>query len=125
MKRRHLILLIIVVIAIVASGVVLSQNLSPYVTFSVAQEKSSSVQVHGVLVGDVQTLSEGQGIMFRLRDDDGTIASVAYQGLKPDTIDQSDGVVVIGKFDGDIFRADKIIVKCPSKYESQPGGDAS
>ncbi|MCL1851950.1 MAG: cytochrome c maturation protein CcmE [Peptococcaceae bacterium] len=124
MKRRHLILIIIVAGFVIASGVVLSQNLTPYVSFAEAKEKKGSVQVHGALEGDVQTLSGGQGIMFELKDDDGTVAEVVYKGLKPDNMDQSDGVVVIGKFDDDVFQANKILVKCPSKYESVPGGES-
>ena len=121
MKKRHLIGIIIIVIFVLGAGIALAGNLTPYVTFTEARAKNATVQVHGTLEGEVQTLA-GQGISFFLKDDDGVRAQINYKGLKPDNMDQSEGVVVIGKFDGAVFNAEKILIKCPSKYESQAGG---
>ena len=58
---------------------------------------------------------------FYLKDSLGNEAKVIYSEPKPTDFDRSDKVVVIGKFDkpdGD-FIANKILLKCPSKYEAE------
>jgi len=37
-------------------------------------------------------------------------------------MEHSTSVVVIGKYSGEDFHAQKLLVKCPSKYEKQRGG---
>jgi len=59
---------------------------------------------------------------FYLMDSLGFESKVIYSEPKPTDFDRSDKVVVIGKFekqDGD-FIANKILLKCPSKYEGEP-----
>jgi cytochrome c-type biogenesis protein CcmE len=59
-------------------------------------------------------------LKFKLQD--GNLAlPVVYQGVKPDTFEQGESVVVEGRLGTDgVFQASTILVKCPSKYESQP-----
>ncbi len=46
---------------------------------------------------------------------------VVYKGVKPDTFEQGESVVAEGRLGSDgVFQASNILVKCPSKYESQP-----
>ena len=42
-----------------------------------------------------------------------------YHGLKPDQFDEAYHIVAIGKCEGESFEADKLLIKCPSKYEKQ------
>ncbi|MCL1917338.1 MAG: cytochrome c maturation protein CcmE [Peptococcaceae bacterium] len=121
MKRRHMIYLGIVVVFIVISVVAFAGSVTPYVTFDEAKARNTSVQVRGDLVGEVKNLEDGQGIAFDLKDDNGTVVQVVYKGIKQDNMDHADGLVVQGKIDGDVFCASKILVKCPSKYESKGG----
>jgi cytochrome c-type biogenesis protein CcmE len=45
---------------------------------------------------------------------------VTYEGLVPDAFAQTDEVVVEGEYGPDgFFRADVLVVQCPSKYEGQ------
>ena len=45
---------------------------------------------------------------------------VIYEGLVPDAFAQTDSVVVEGEYSPDgIFRADTLVVQCPSKYEGK------
>ena len=46
---------------------------------------------------------------------------VRYKGVKPDNFDEAYHVVAIGKYTGDAFAADKLLIKCPSKYEAEKG----
>ncbi len=42
-------------------------------------------------------------------------------GIAPDTFKNDSEVVLEGQLKGEIFHADRIIAKCPSKYEPKPG----
>ncbi len=46
---------------------------------------------------------------------------VRYHGQKPDQFDQAHHIVAIGRYDGTAFQADKLLIKCPSKYEKEKG----
>mgnify|MGYP000458344086 CR=1 FL=1 len=57
-------------------------------------------------------------LRFNLREDH-LVLPVVYKGAKPDTFEQGESVVVEGKLGQDgTFYAQTILVKCPSKYES-------
>jgi cytochrome c-type biogenesis protein CcmE len=49
------------------------------------------------------------------------VLPVIYKGVVPDTMTQGESVVAEGRLGADgVFQASTILVKCPSKYESQP-----
>lgn len=49
------------------------------------------------------------------------VLPVVYVGVKPDTFEQGESVVAEGRLGSDgVFQASTILVKCPSKYESEP-----
>jgi len=53
--------------------------------------------------------------------EDKYILPVVYKGVVPDTMDKGESVVAEGKLGQDgTFYATNILVKCPSKYESEP-----
>ncbi len=58
---------------------------------------------------------------FMVIDKDGTKMSVTNRGTKPQNFEQAEQVVMLGKYraDGKLFEADKVLVKCPSKYRSK------
>lgn len=122
MKRRHLYGLILIIVFTVFCGFVFSQSLTPYVSFKEAMEKNGSVQVKGVLLSSkINSINDGHGITFRLEDEEGTIVTVVYPGLKPENLEHSTSVVVIGSYskEEEVFNAEKILVKCPSKYQAE------
>lgn len=45
---------------------------------------------------------------------------VVYHGEVPGNFEQATSVTVVGKTDGDQFVAQKMLVKCPSKYQGEP-----
>ncbi len=97
-----------------------SSTLNPYVTFAEAAKKSGTVQVSGFLVDDQITYElESRKLHFYLEDEEGTKVLVNYHGAKPDNMEHAESVVVIGNFNGDIFEANRLLVKCPSKYEEE------
>ena len=83
---------------------------------------SGSVQVRGVLASEqVVITDDGKAVKFKLRDENGQEAMVIYKGIKPDNIEQATSIVAIGKYHSDQFIADKLLVKCPSKYQQSQG----
>jgi len=48
------------------------------------------------------------------------VLPVVYRGVVPDTMSSGESVVAEGKLDANgVFQADSILVKCPSKYETE------
>ncbi|MES2387240.1 MAG: cytochrome c maturation protein CcmE [Bacteroidota bacterium] len=134
MKISHIIGLVIIAVAI---GVIISMSgdASTYVTFGEAQtmvEKGNSGKVHvvgslkkdasGHTVGLSYNPSEDPNLFtFQLTDDRNTERTVVYHNPKPQDFERSEKIVVIGCMKEGTFVADKILLKCPSKYqESRP-----
>lgn len=85
------------------------------------------VQVDGfVAEGTEQYDMAAKELRFQVRDMTKTaFVNVVYrEGLKPDTFAEGGGVVVSGKYDPHlkIIEADKLMTKCPSKYEAETPG---
>jgi cytochrome c-type biogenesis protein CcmE len=93
-------------------------NLTPYVSFQQARATSDAVQVAGKLVPGSDSFEEASSrLMFTLVDDKGDKMRVAYKGLKPGNFHEATQVVAIGRFHGGTLEAEKLLVKCPSKYQ--------
>ncbi|HEY3426137.1 MAG TPA: cytochrome c maturation protein CcmE [Negativicutes bacterium] len=118
MKRRQLITLSIIAIFIIFSVISFQNSLTPYVSFAQAKTMKGSVQVRGVLGPNAITQNDnGNGIQFMLRDENGEAAMVVYQGSRPEGMEQAASLVAIGKYGDGRFSAEKLLVKCPSKYQ--------
>jgi len=55
-------------------------------------------------------------ITFRIRDNNNEEATIVYTGPPQDMSEATD-VVAIGTMQGDQFHSEKLLIKCPSKYE--------
>jgi cytochrome c-type biogenesis protein CcmE len=53
---------------------------------------------------------------FDLTDTMQTTMSVVYGNPKPVDFERSEQIVIIGSVKDEVFVADKILMKCPSKY---------
>lgn len=118
MKKRNLISITIIIAFLIFCFVSLNDSLTPYVTFAQAKT-AGNVQVKGVLASKIMESPDKQGIKFILRDEKGEEAEVIYQGSRINNLDHSESVVVIGAYQDKQFIAEKILVKCPSKYKNQ------
>ena len=96
-------------------------SLTPYVTFAEAQRLDRTLQVAGGLVaGSASYDSQQEALLFRLEEPEtGSVLPVRYHGLKPANFEEAISIVAIGRWDagGAVFAADKLLVKCPSKYQ--------
>ena len=130
MKKTH-ILLLVVIAAGIGILITTAQDSSKYVSFSEAQALStagSKASIH--VVGELKKGEDGQvlGILpgedrvsfsFILVDENHQEQRVHYNQPMPMDFTKSEKVVVVGAFRKDDFLADKILLKCPSKYQEQ------
>jgi cytochrome c-type biogenesis protein CcmE len=93
-------------------------SLTPYVTFRQARATNDSVQIAGKLVQGSDRYDEGSStLLFTLEDETGDRMDIAYTGLKPGNFNEATQVVAIGRLKGHVLQAEKLLVKCPSKYQ--------
>ena len=105
---------IVAIIGFVAFGAgAFKSNLTPYVSFQQARATSDAVQVAGKLVQGSDLFDEKASVLrFDIQDDHGDVMRITYKGLHEAT-----QVVAIGRFRGGALDAEKLLVKCPSKYQ--------
>lgn len=129
MKRTHILGIAIIAIAI-AIIVSTAGDASSYVSFKEAKELASDgdntpVHVVGRLKKDANNhilgmqydpLKDPNYFTFMLVDTNRLEQQVIYFKPKPQDFERSEQVVIIGKMQKDVFVADKILLKCPSKY---------
>ncbi len=128
MKKSSLIGIIVIAIAI-AVIVSTSSSASSYVTFDEAYAMSETGKESTIhVVGELKKNSAGQivgvkpsedrlTVEFILVDDNQKEQTVFLNSPMPSDLMNSDKVVVIGGYKNDRFMADKVLLKCPSKYE--------
>jgi cytochrome c-type biogenesis protein CcmE len=132
MKISYIIALIVIAIGV---GVIISTtgNTSEYVDFTKAAEMEKSgddSEVHvvgklpksasGSIVGMMYNpLLDANYFEFQLLDNNNQSMKVVYLQPKPQDFEKSEQVVVIGKMNKGVFVAEKILMKCPSKYEDK------
>ena len=116
-----IILAVVLLAAAAAVGVTsVKKTMTPYIGFAEARSASGLVQVNGKLADKNYVLKpQEQFLSFKLRDEHGEVMPVEYRGVIPGNFDQAVSVVAIGKYEGDHFEAQQLLVKCPSKYQAE------
>ncbi|MBN1495808.1 MAG: cytochrome c maturation protein CcmE [Spirochaetes bacterium] len=123
MKYRNILIFIAGLALLVIAMLSFSDDiLSPYVPFREAiSNPGSYVQVIGSLDRSTPiTHSEGS-YAFTIIDKDGVRMKIVHAGIIPQNFNHAEQAVILGKYtsDGGFFEADKVLVKCPSKYERE------
>ncbi len=120
MKKSKIIVIIIIGACALVALFSFKGLLTPYVPFDEAK-RSGYVQVLGNLVKGVPVQNTADGFIFIIEDDNKNRMTVMHRGSKPLNFEHATGVVAIGTYNGSthIFEADKILVKCPSKYSKE------
>lgn len=104
------------------AGYFFADAVTPYVDIAEARASSRNVQVKGLPDHTVAPHMESEMFVFSIADEaTGETMLVRYKGVKPDNFDEAYHIVAIGKYAGDAFTADKLLIKCPSKYEAEKG----
>jgi len=110
---------VVAIIGFVAFGAgAFKSNLTPYVTFQQARSTGDSVQVAGKLVQGSDRFDETSSTLrFSIEEEGGDTLEISYSGLKPGNFNEATQVVAIGRVQGNVMHAEKLLVKCPSKYQ--------
>ena len=130
MKKTHIFGIIIIAIAVMII-IITAGDASTYVTFTEARKmatEGNDKKIH--VVGQLKKDAEGNilglqpsddllSVSFFMVDNENTEQKVYYNEPMPPDLERSEQVVVIGNFREDVFIADKILLKCPSKYQEE------
>lgn len=102
-------------------GFVFLNESSPYVTIREARKlKDDGLHLAGEIIpGTIRHIIQEKKIYFNLNDQNGEQMTIEYSGMPPTNFSEIKKVVAIGKFEKDHFLAERLLIKCPSKYESQ------
>ena len=138
MKISHIVGIIVIAVAI---GVIISTggDASSYVNFSEAYQLAANgknTKIH--VVGELKKNQSGEilGVYYKpeddpnyfefvLIDDQKRESKVVYFNPKPADFERSEKIVVVGSVKNNVFHADKILMKCPSKYQETKFVEAS
>lgn len=92
-------------------------QVSGYETFTQAEEGRRAHVVGTWVEAEPATYDPDRNVFsFTMADEDGTARRVVYANPKPASFEDAEQVVVEGRMAGDVFEAEHILVKCPSKY---------
>ncbi|MFL6198131.1 MAG: cytochrome c maturation protein CcmE [Thermoanaerobaculia bacterium] len=124
MKKSHRYYLLGAVLLLAFAGFSLSafkETLTPYVSYKQAREADRVVQVMGALEkGSSKYVDSEDFLYFTLKEPASKeTIRVRYKGIKPGNFEDAISIVAIGQFDEEAkeFEANKLLVKCPSKYQ--------
>jgi cytochrome c-type biogenesis protein CcmE len=103
-----------------------SNGASPYITLKEAKTTSGDrLHLAGDLVkGSVKSNIRDHTVELKIKDANGDVATVLHSG---DQVNLQDAtrVVAVGKLEGDVFKSEQLLVKCPSKYEGEEAKPAA
>lgn len=132
MKKSYLIGLVVIAVALVVI-VSTAGDASAYVSFGTAKEMAAKgdknkIHVVGTLKKDesgsvvgITSSSDNMSFSFLMLDEAGVEQLVFHPNPMPMDFMRSEQVVVVGSYKNDRFLAEKILLKCPSKYQEEDG----
>ncbi len=105
-----------------------STALTPYVSYQQAVDADRTVQVAGGLVQGSSSWDESaEALWFTLVDPaTNETLRVRYHGVKPANFEDAVSIVAIGRWNptDEALQAEKLLVKCPSKYQGLDEGES-
>ena len=130
MKKSHIIGIGIIAIAVMII-IITAGDASTYVSFGEARamaDNGNNKKIH--VVGQLKRDNDGEvigvepspdklSVSFIMVDNNQQEQKVFYKEPMPSDLLRSEQVVVIGSYKNDIFIADNILLKCPSKYQEE------
>jgi cytochrome c-type biogenesis protein CcmE len=94
------------------------KTLTPYLSFDEAKKSRGVVQVMGGLDKESDRYDAGkEELSFELVDPEGRRMPVVYRCIRPGNFKDAISIVAIGRYRDGRIDAEKLLVKCPSKYQ--------
>ena len=119
MRIKYIIGGLIIVSFTIWAAISFKTSLTPYVSIAKAKTSNGVVQVKGERIDDGNFDMARNVFTFHIKDENGDQVEVIYDGPKPGNFDQASYVVCVGRYQGGVFHAKELLVKCPSKYQQQ------
>lgn len=122
MNKNFLIALTGLVLVIYGSSVMATKNTIYYYTTSETnsiEDKSQRLKLGGFVMEDTIG-KENSYTKFKITDGNKEI-QIMFDGFIPDLFQENMGVILDGKFEGDTFFADDMLVKHDNEYISNDG----
>jgi cytochrome c-type biogenesis protein CcmE len=121
-NKNFLIALTGLVLVIYGSSVIATKNTIYYYTTSetnLIEDKSQRLKLGGFVMEDTIG-KENSYTKFKITDGNKEI-QIMFDGFIPDLFQENMGVILDGKFEGDTFFADDMLVKHDNEYISNDG----
>lgn len=130
MKKSNILAIVVIAVAIVVITST-AGDASTYVNFQEAKEiaevdEEKKIHVVGTLKKDMTGNVSGMEISpdkmtfrFTMLDENNFEQQVLHINPVPTDFERSEQVVVVGSYKENVFVADKILLKCPSKYQEE------
>ncbi len=116
---------IVALVAIIAAIAILfsaSKDVSEYATFEMAAD-GNRVKITGEMAKnkamEYRPDIDPNIFKFFLKDSEGKEKQVVLAKAKPMDIERAESIVLTGSLKNDVFYADEILTKCPSKYKDE------
>lgn len=122
MKQRYVFGALVIVILAVVGWLSLESSSLEYTNVKRAQRLGSTVQIVGTWVKEngSEYIPSRNTFIFTLRDQDGQEIPVELEGSKPNNFEIAVSLVVKGRVENGVLKAQNVLTKCPSKYEGTP-----
>jgi cytochrome c-type biogenesis protein CcmE len=121
MKKIHIVLLVFIAVAI---GVLVSfmGTLTTYDTVATAKKKQGKfvhliAKLDHTVPVEYDAVKDPNYLSFMAVDSLGGKVQVIYDKPKPGNLEHSERLVLKGRMQGDVFKCEEILMKCPSKYK--------
>jgi cytochrome c-type biogenesis protein CcmE len=124
MKPKYIIGTVIILVFAIWGASAFFKTTVRYVSFAEARTATRTVQVAGNIdFDDVVYDAEKNRLVFSIFEmeaggrETSDKLRVIYEGVVPGNFDQATSVLVRGMYGEEGFYAEKLLVKCPSKYQ--------
>lgn len=108
---------VVIAVALVFGGTAFVRNLTPYLPFAQARTATGTVQVMGALDKTSVAMSDGVLRFTLIEKATGERLPVVFGHTRPANFEMAIEITAIGRYEGGAFQAEKLLVKCPSKYQ--------
>ena len=127
MKAKYIVAGLVILAFVIFGAISFMQNNIEYVSAKAAEKTHRTVQVKGKWIKEMQSYYDPKTNTFHfyMSDDQNTVLPVVLAGAKPNNFEIANDIVAKGRYENGVFQASEVLTKCPSKYQSKTGPQAS